>query len=96
MGVGKHLAAFEDTTRWLLLAEESSPLPPVPYTAGEQYGNSTNDAYLAHNFTGDDPISTRHFDGSNVLFLDGHVKWHRPEKVQADFLRTGGVEGGCP
>jgi prepilin-type N-terminal cleavage/methylation domain-containing protein/prepilin-type processing-associated H-X9-DG protein len=99
LGAGKHLASFDDTAQWLFLAEESSPLPPAPYTSAEQFANSTNDGYLAHNNNGsggDDPLSTRHLDGSNVLFLDGHVKWFRPQKVQSDNLRTGGQEGDCP
>jgi prepilin-type N-terminal cleavage/methylation domain-containing protein/prepilin-type processing-associated H-X9-DG protein len=27
--------------------------------------------------------SERHLDGSNFSFVDGHVKWYRPEKIQA-------------
>ncbi len=96
LGTGKNLAAFDNTAQWLLLGEESSPLPPAPYTAADQFANSTNDGYLAHRNTGDDPLSTRHLDGSNVLFLDSHVKWFRPERVQTDNLRTGGQAGDCP
>jgi prepilin-type N-terminal cleavage/methylation domain-containing protein/prepilin-type processing-associated H-X9-DG protein len=78
---GKSLAAFEETSKWLLLGEET---PPV-----EQSTGSTDDAYYvvsAPNF-----LSTRHLEGSNLAFLDGHVKWYRPERAQADGFAAGGA-----
>jgi len=32
--------------------------------------------------TGGAAATTRHLDGSNFSFVDGHVKWYRPGKVQ--------------
>ena len=78
--IGKSLAAFDDTTQWLLLGEEA---------AGS--GKSSDDGYFA---TGNDP-SARHLDGSDVLFLDGHVKWQRAENVKK-FLTGNTGATACP
>ncbi len=77
---GKSLAAFDDTTRYMLLAEETTG------TDGSTQG-STDDAYL----TIGNSISGRHFDGSNVAFLDGHVKFLKVARMRADNVFTGGV-----
>jgi prepilin-type N-terminal cleavage/methylation domain-containing protein/prepilin-type processing-associated H-X9-DG protein len=77
---GKSLAAFEDTARWMLLGEESDATGKT----------STDDAFIylpdKSNY-----LSTRHLDGSNLTFIDGHVKWYRPEKVFADGYQIGGT-----
>ena len=77
---GKSLAAFEDTARWMLMAEEAA--------GGKEATGSTDDGYFAL-FAGNS-FSTRHLDGSDLVFLDGHVKWYRPEKVFADGYQIGG------
>jgi prepilin-type N-terminal cleavage/methylation domain-containing protein/prepilin-type processing-associated H-X9-DG protein len=87
---GKSLAAFDDTARWMLLGEEAS----------NTGWDSTDDAYfyLPNNF-----LSIRHLEGSNLTFVDGHVKWFRPEKIFADGYPVGGARpvepgdrGDCP
>jgi prepilin-type N-terminal cleavage/methylation domain-containing protein/prepilin-type processing-associated H-X9-DG protein len=87
---GKNLAAFEDTARWMLLGEEAAAV-------GQ---NSTDDGYfyILNNY-----LSARHLDGSDLAFLDGHVKWYRLEKVWADGYPVGGTRpidpanrGPCP
>lgn len=35
-------------------------------------------------------LSTRHADGSNLSFVDGHVKWMKPEQALARYLLQGG------
>ncbi len=88
---GKSLAAFEDTSRWMLMGEEA---------AGNSVANtSTDDGYFAL-FAGNS-FSTRHLGGSNLAFLDGHIKWYRPEKIYADGYITGGTgptldRSACP
>ena len=80
VATGKSLAAFDDTARYMLLAEETTG------SDGSTQG-STDDAYLTiGNF-----ISGRHFDGSNIAFLDGHVKFLKVARIRADNLATGGV-----
>jgi prepilin-type processing-associated H-X9-DG protein len=32
---------------------------------------------------GPQPTQPRHFDGANYAFMDGHVKWIRPEAVRS-------------
>ena len=79
---GKMLPAFEDTTSWLLLAEEALTTTP-----------STDDGFLSLA----NAVSTRHLEGTNCLFLDGHVKWFRPENLASRGLLTGGTPSAtCP
>jgi prepilin-type N-terminal cleavage/methylation domain-containing protein/prepilin-type processing-associated H-X9-DG protein len=66
--IGRSLSYFDNTSEWMLLGEES-----IPSGSG-----STDDGFL----TLINPISNRHLEGSNVTFLDGHMKWLRPEKIR--------------
>ena len=79
---GKSTATIENPTGTLLLAEE------------ETRGMSTNDALL--NLFGPGPqgydsaeYSTRHTDGSCILLLDGHAKFHTYSRLIALNLPTG-------
>jgi len=84
---GKSLAAFDTPSGFMLLAEEA-------YT--NQSSGSTDDGYLTTGNT----ISNRHTGGSNVAFVDGHVKWYHTEAIETQYLRYGGtapaVAGQCP
>jgi prepilin-type N-terminal cleavage/methylation domain-containing protein/prepilin-type processing-associated H-X9-DG protein len=91
---GKSLAAFDAPASLLLLGEEDADFQG--HTTG-----STNDAYLSLFF--DDAISVRHSGGSNVSFLDGHVKWVRfpvtagtPSPRSASDVISGLQTGGAP
>ena len=79
---GKGSAGFEETSKWMLLMEESSI---------EAGSGSTDDGF----FIANNSISARHLDGSNLLFLDGHVKWYRTEKIRSDGYQIGG-KGPAP
>ena len=79
--VGKSLASFEESSRWLLLAEEGSPSDRT---------KTTDDGYISVLFGDNNDFSGRHFDGSNLAFLDGHVKWIRADKIKADGYQIGG------
>jgi prepilin-type N-terminal cleavage/methylation domain-containing protein/prepilin-type processing-associated H-X9-DG protein len=90
LAVGKSLAAFDNTASWALLTEEA-------IGRGDETGaflrtNSTDDGYLAYglNF-----LSTRHQQGSTLLFMDGHSKWYRPEQAITAKLMTGGEIDTC-
>ncbi len=89
---GRALAAFDAPASFALLAEETyaggSPL------AGLGAGASTDDGILWYVDT-DNALSTRHNGGSDVAFMDGHVKWYRPAVLDAQFLRSGGVPGAA-
>lgn len=56
---------------------------------------SSDDGFLYYG-TGDgadgtsNAIGQRHFKGANVAFLDGYVKWLKPERIGQDKLRAGG------
>jgi prepilin-type N-terminal cleavage/methylation domain-containing protein/prepilin-type processing-associated H-X9-DG protein len=80
--LGKSLAAFEETSKWMLLGEEGSP---TNNTA------TTDDGYLLMAGVGGNDFTARHLDGSNLLFLDGHVKWYRPERIKVDGFQIGGT-----
>jgi prepilin-type N-terminal cleavage/methylation domain-containing protein/prepilin-type processing-associated H-X9-DG protein len=78
---GKSLAAFEETTKWFLLGEEIPSNNPQ---------GSTDDGYMivSNSFT------DRHLGGTNLLFLDGHVKWYRNETARSNWFFYGGQASG--
>ncbi len=80
--LGKSLAAFDDTVRTMMLGEEA-------ITDGDSV-TSTDDGYLLKDTNS---FSGRHFDGSNIAFLDGHVKFLKVTRIRADNVFTGGVAG---
>lgn len=87
---GKALASFAAPSSFMLLTEEASPSASNP----NDDAASTDDGYMLYvvNY-----FSTRHTEGVNLTFVDGHSKWYRPEKAIADNLQTGGVGGNqCP
>jgi prepilin-type processing-associated H-X9-DG protein len=67
--LGKSLAAFNDTSSIMLLGEEAQSNPAV---------NSTDDAYFRQQ---DNTFSSRHTSGTNVAFIDCHVKWYLPARI---------------
>ena len=73
---GKNMAAFDNTSQWMLMGEEMT-----------NQTSSTDDGYMSLG----NVFSARHLEGSNLLFLDGHVKWYRPEKVKADGFQIGAL-----
>ncbi|HEX8238079.1 MAG TPA: type II secretion system protein [Abditibacteriaceae bacterium] len=93
---GKSLAAFEATAQWMLLGEEGI------FNGEPANQNSTDDGFF--NYDAGNLFAERHFSGSNLLFVDGHVKWHRNEKIITNNFITGGVVmtaannrgDGCP
>lgn len=82
---GKTLAAFDSASSWMLLAEEAAYTPET---------NSSDDGYLLY---GVNKFSVRHTSGSDVAFLDGHVKYYRTEQIAQSNFQTGGAGGAvCP
>ena len=91
---GRPLSAFDAPASLMLLGEEDADFRD--HTSG-----STNDAYLSCFF--DDAVSSRHAGGSNVSFVDGHVKWVRfplgagtPSARSAADVISGLQTGGDP
>jgi prepilin-type N-terminal cleavage/methylation domain-containing protein/prepilin-type processing-associated H-X9-DG protein len=82
---GKPLSAFENMASFALFGEETMAATGPPLWDGD----STNDAYL--NSTVGDRIAFRHGGGSVWVFLDGHAKWYKRERVYAERLLSGGV-----
>jgi len=90
LATGKSLAAFGDTASWALMTEEAIGI-------GDETGaflrlNSTDDGFLNY---GMNFLSTRHQEGSNFTFVDGHAKWFRPQQVFTRRLMTGGETDAC-
>lgn len=81
---GKSLAAFENTASWMLLSEERASVA----------SGTTDDGYQS--LVANNQLSDRHLDGSNLAFLDGHVKWYRPEKAFADGYQIGATGPAIP
>lgn len=85
---GKPLAIFDNPAEIMELGEEATGIST----------GTTNDGYISIAYA--DSMSTRHTNGSNVSFLDGHAKWYRfpdttnnPRKLQdlITQLQTGGA-----
>ena len=89
---GKALSAFDAPASFALLTEEAFSNGFLLDSLGG--GTSTDDGILWYA----DPtnaLSTRHNGGSDVAFIDGHVKWYRPAVLDAQLLRSGGVSGAA-
>ena len=88
---GKILAAFDAPASFALLTEEA-------YSQQEAAdpNATTDDAILWYTSPGN-TFSTRHAGGSNIAFVDGHVKWYLPSTALAQHVQTGGlVRAVCP
>ena len=90
---GQSLAAFASPASWMLLGEEAS------ISQGEEHINtevdSTDDGYFNLEFG--NVFSTRHLDGSCLVFLDGHCKAYKTLQIVANGFQTGGAGGSvCP
>jgi prepilin-type processing-associated H-X9-DG protein len=79
--VGKSLASFESTAQWMMLGEESQ---------GSGQTSSTDDGYM----TIGNVFTNRHLEGTNLLFIDGHVKWYRNETARGNNFFFGGQAEG--
>lgn len=92
---GRALAAFSDTATWMLLGEEASPLYNDTDREAATRIRSTDDGYLLYTMN---LFTTRHFEGSNLVFLDSHTKGLRFEKLIGDRYQVGGadVNEPCP
>ncbi|RYX80761.1 DUF1559 domain-containing protein [bacterium] len=89
--LGPSISSFQSSALYVLLSEESRDTPSM---ANDYLGS--DDAYI--NATSN-YIANRHFDGSNVLFLDGHVKYMRAnvnvlaQSVFPSDIKFGGTSG---
>jgi len=83
---GRAVADFQSPSSIALFGEEA--------LGGSGTATSTDDAWWGDTVF----MSKRHLDGANVAFLDGHVKWYRPEQVEtAQFLSgQNGAGQTCP
>jgi prepilin-type N-terminal cleavage/methylation domain-containing protein len=90
---GRPLASFSDSATWMLLGEEASPLYSDPDRDASTRTRSTDDGYLLYTMN---LFTARHFDGSNLVFLDSHTKGLRFEKLQGDRYQVGGADQNEP
>lgn len=83
---GKLLPAFQSTSTTVMFGEEAFGGTGTLTSTDDGWWGST--AYM----------SVRHLEGGNVAFLDGHVKWYRPEQVETSQFLSGQNGGGetCP
>jgi prepilin-type N-terminal cleavage/methylation domain-containing protein/prepilin-type processing-associated H-X9-DG protein len=89
---GKTLAAFDNSSGFIMLMEE---VEDGTNTATD----STDDGYFLApvNGFGGNLISTRHVDGCNITFMDGHSKYYRPEQIVSQGLVYGDpTRTSCP
>lgn len=78
---GKSDAAFEETSKWMLFSEEGT------------IQRSTDDGYQLIDAN---IFSDRHLDGSNIAFMDGHVKFMPLSRIVVNQFQTGGTGSTCP
>lgn len=84
--LGKKLSAFLNTAQWMLLGEETMDV--------NNFVNSTDDGFLSLPYG--NHFARRHSNGSNLLFLDNHVKWFKHEKISADGYQVGAASPIVP
>jgi len=90
---GKSLAVFDNSSSWMLLGEEASWSKDEPNI--NTAADSTDDGYF--NVDYGNVYSTRHFEGSNLAFLDGHSKGMRTGQIMANRYQNGASSTpGCP
>lgn len=80
---GWHDADYDDPSKTVFALD-------APYYATGQAGTNSGPVYVS-NVDPTDVDNLRHFDGINILWYDGHVKWMRAEKINCP--AAGG--GGC-
>ena len=88
---GKLLAVFDAPASLALMTEEA-------FDSGFflNSNTSTDDGILWYT-SPNNTLSKRHKGGSNLVFLDGHVHWYRPEDAAAQYVMTGGIKSSvCP
>jgi type II secretory pathway pseudopilin PulG len=78
---GITLANVDDVSSIMLFGEEGDKFAIGPVLS------SSNDGFL--NLTSGDGLSDRHTNGSDVDFVDGHVKWYHVEQIHALGLQSG-------
>lgn len=89
---GKTLAGFDAVSNFIMLLEEADD-------PANTDSDSTDDGYFFPpvNGVGGNLISTRHMDGSNVTFMDGHTKFFRPTQiVQGGYIYGDPARTSCP
>jgi prepilin-type N-terminal cleavage/methylation domain-containing protein/prepilin-type processing-associated H-X9-DG protein len=81
---GKSLAQIDNTSGMMLLGEEAS----------HEFGRGTDDGYFRFQ---NNIADTRHTGGSNLSFVDGHVKWYSDDQLATQQLQAQTPTGAdCP
>ena len=82
---GQGQGAFWDTASKILLADADNISPTTMWWI--------NDANVVAVPTGDNLPVSRHNDGCNFTFADGHAKWYKPQMLAKPFDWIPTVEG---
>lgn len=82
---GKILAAFQTPSNLMLIGEEGAHGP---------LDGSTDDGFLRYQ---NNVFSARHHGGSNIAFIDGHVRWFSLERIKSQGIQAQTSDGSdCP
>ncbi len=86
------LAAVQMPSETIAIGEITHTIDPSMYYAPTTWAN--NRAGLCGGATKyGDQVATRHFDGSIMVFMDGHTKWLKKTAIQ-DYNRDGTIDNG--
>lgn len=89
---GRNASAFDASSLTILLGESASQAADSFSNGGTSCATTlgTKDMAITHaRFSLTNGSASRHLEGANYAFADGHVKWYRPENITRDATSAG-------
>lgn len=92
--IGRHTATIPNSAEIIVMQEYKSSYAHCVAQPNKNYGDNLFHQWH-HTGNGYQIMSAIHFDGGNLLFCDGHVKWRKGSSLRAsEFGLTGGTGTG--
>jgi len=77
---GRHLSMFTFPSQTIMLMDGTSS-GGRSWRKGPGMWNEEGNANVAGHWLPNEPFALRHGDGANYSFMDGHVKFYRPDQI---------------